>query len=80
MVDTIEKAMLHVIPRDDWFAHTEEGTECACGPTLDETETCINVIHASYDGREHLEKDHDWHNCAVCQEDVKNLETTTNGW
>lgn len=67
---------MHVIPVDDWFDHSDS-PNCKCRPVVRGIVGGTTIAHNSFDGREHLEADHNWRECPVC---VSDLETTTSGW
>lgn len=48
----------HVRPIDDLIEHEFEA-DCVCGPTIDENDNGIIVIHHSLDGRERYEEDYE---------------------
>lgn len=68
MTDTL---IIHTLPVNDMFDHDENGEVCVCGPEVvkvereDDTDA-FQIIHNSFDGREHSEPDHDRENCSVC--------------
>lgn len=51
----------HILPINDVREHDEEDW-CICDPTL----KANLVVHNSFDGREHFEKNHDTENCKFC--------------
>jgi hypothetical protein len=63
--------IIHTLPVDDMFDHDENGDRCVCGPRIepvkrDDGTIAFQIIHNSFDGREHDEPDHDRENCSVC--------------
>ena len=63
--------IIHTLPVDDMFDHVEDGDRCPCGPRVEHVErdddvTAFQIIHNSFDGREHDEPDHDREQCPVC--------------
>lgn len=47
--------MIHVYPLNDLREHELDGTSCECGVRVEWEHAEALVIHASFDGREHLE-------------------------
>lgn len=71
MTNTGDTLIIHTLPVNDMFDHVDNLDECACGPEVvpvkrDDGSFAFQVIHNSFDGREHSEPDHDRANCAVC--------------
>src|SRR4051812_42985114 len=66
---------VHTIPSNDLIEHDTTGAPCVCGPDViasyfDDGSVAYHVIHASLDGREHHEPDHDREACPLCQCDL----------
>jgi hypothetical protein len=83
MIESPEKpAHYHVTPVDDWQNHKEgDSSDCDCNPKVELLENGNTLVtHNSYDGREHLENDHDWQNCHICKSDLSPTETTDGAW
>jgi hypothetical protein len=72
--------VVHLAPRDDLVEHDTgpDGDRCLCGPRI-ESVVFQNlkgarregwlISHASLDGREHDEDDHDRERCPLCDSD-----------
>ncbi len=57
---------VHSVPLDDWFHHIPD-YDCDCNPRVEVIdEFLVNYQHKSFDGREHIEPDHDKSTCAYC--------------
>lgn len=52
---------VNIVPVDDVVEH-EESLDCVCTPDEDGD----LIVHHSFDGREHLEPDHNKDNCKFC--------------
>jgi hypothetical protein len=53
------------------FEHAKHADTCACGPKVvpierDDGNVVFQIVHNSFDGREHSDHDHDRKNCEVC--------------
>lgn len=56
------ETIVHVLPVNDLYPHTETGKYCACDPRIDEVEPGkFMVVHNSYDGREQHEQFEELH-------------------